>query len=215
MIITVLDVETTGLLPDSDRIIEFGSVSFDYSGKEVYESNFIIRPHRNSCYVPFEAFKIHGISEDYIREHGQQWSNVASNVYEIINRSDSLCAFNHEFDMAFVENALAGVGLMFPKKKWVDPLSMAQRFIPYSVSPKKNLAALCRVFDVNLEGAHRAVHDSRATGELLFKMLKELDIKIEDMVDNNVKMFGKYHTSVKHFDPMEALYSGLPKKSIK
>lgn len=215
MIITVFDVETTGLLPDSDRIIEFGSVSFDYDGKEVYEFGSIIRPRRNSCYVPYEAYKIHGISEEFIEEHGKLWSDVSVNIHKIFSRSDALCAFNKDFDISFIKNGLKGVDLEFPNKPCIDPLSMAQRFIPYSTSPKKNLAALCRMFDINLSDAHRAVYDSRATGQLLFKMLKELDIKIDDMVDNKVKMFGKYHTSVKHFDPLEALYSGLPKKSIK
>lgn len=217
MIVTVLDVETTGLIPDSDRIIQFGATIIDTSTeKEIDAVNIIIKPRKNSCYVPYEAYRVHGISEEYIKANGKLFKSVYKTIESTISRADVVCAYNHSFDKAFIEHALLGMGTRIPDKDWIDPLLIAQRFIPYSVAPKKNLLAMCAMFDVplNKEDAHKADADARATGILLFRMLKELDISITNVLDPTFKMYGKYHTSQKHFDPMESLYSGLPKKSI-
>ena len=215
MRITVFDVETTGLNPKTDRMVEIGIVHFD-DFKERGSYGRIIRPYRNSCYVPYEAYVVHKISEEMIRRDGVLWTSIAEKVREELASADYWCAFNAEFDVGFIGEAMAGVGIELDPKPIIDPLKIAQRFIPYSVMRKKRLVDICDKFGILLDEAHRAVQDSRATGHALFALLDELELlnKIDELTKHHPLCWGKFQfEEQQHVDPFLALYNGLPRKS--
>jgi DNA polymerase III epsilon subunit-like protein len=215
MKLIVYDVETTGLIAESDRIVEFGATLLD-SGKEVASYNWIIRPYRTSCFVPAGAEKIHGISKQMIEKDGVLFSTIGKQLQDILENADVHCAFNETFDRGFMKCALEGIGLNFPVRPVIDPIRIAYRFIPYDVLRKKRLIDLCNFCGITLEDAHRAEHDARATAKLLLKMCDELEVSLEDLLmDSPSKLLGKFHLQQPHLDPIVALYSGLPKKIYK
>ena len=92
MKLIIFDVETTGLIAETDRIVEFGAVTL-HNSKEISSFNRIIRPYRRSCFVPFAAEKVHGISKEMIERDGVLWSTIGQEIFSILNESDTHCAF--------------------------------------------------------------------------------------------------------------------------
>ena len=62
----VLDTETTGLDPkDGHRVVEIGCVELNYHVPTGKELHIYINPERD---MPEEAFKVHGLSADFLRD---------------------------------------------------------------------------------------------------------------------------------------------------
>ena len=211
MKICAFDVETTGLCPKTDRIVEIGIVTFvDLVVQSRY--NQIVRPSKNSCYVPLEAERIHGISEQMIINKGKLWLDIAHEVKDILESADIWCAYNADFDIGFVRSAMEGVGLTIKNIPVVDPFRIAQRFIPYSVLRRRNLGAVAKFFGIELEKAHRASEDAAATGAIFRKMCEELDLEPGELVGARPTKLGKWILEEEYVDVFRSTYSCLPRK---
>ena len=79
-----------------------------------------------------------------------------------------LVAHNASFDMAFFRRAFRDANLPF-EYPVLDTLTLSRNF--YKGQKSHKLGALCKFLGVSLTNAHRAVHDARATGEVLLKTL--------------------------------------------
>ena len=98
----VLDTETTGLDPNQgDRIVEIGAVELWNhipTGKTYHQ---YINPERN---MPNEAFQVHGLGDDFLRDK-PVFSNIAADFVEFI--ADSKLVIHHaSFDMRFLNAEL-------------------------------------------------------------------------------------------------------------
>jgi DNA polymerase-3 subunit epsilon len=99
-----LDLETTGLNPERDEIIEIAMVPFEYSS-----DGRIFKVHGAFCEfqepgsgsIPAEITRITGITDDMVR--GQKIN--ADRVAEIVASASLLIAHNASFDRKFVEKA--------------------------------------------------------------------------------------------------------------
>ena len=58
------DLETTGLSPDFNRIVEVGAVRFRLDGTEMDRMEQLVDPR---CAIPDDVTKIHGITDDMVR----------------------------------------------------------------------------------------------------------------------------------------------------
>lgn len=214
MRIAYFDLETTGLDEQMHRICEVGLI-IEESGKELLAYNKLVRPYRTSCYMPTEAYRVHGISEQDLRADGVLWSSIAKEYHDHLKSCDVICAYNSSFDIKFLTEAFSGVDLSFPEKDVIDPLHILYRFVPQSLMRKKNLGAAAKRYEISYDGAHRAVQDCRILALVLKGIMSELDIKsIEDLIGNKPLGWGKNKfKNVRRFDPFEALYNGLPKKT--
>ena len=101
----VLDTETTGLDPNQgDRIVEIGAVELWNhipTGKTYHQ---YINPERN---MPNEAFQVHGLGDDFLRDK-PVFSSIASDFVEFIADS-KLVIHNASFDMRFLNAELSWV----------------------------------------------------------------------------------------------------------
>jgi DNA polymerase III alpha subunit (gram-positive type) len=204
MMMSVFDLETTGLYKDSCDIIEVGIVNFDMeSGRELEAWGTLVRP---TGYISREIEELTGIKNDVVMREGKRWKEVAGEVYSRLSKADVWCAYNSSFDLGFIESSFGRVGLNMPSRPVVDPFHVAQRFVPYSALSSKSLGKVAAFFGVNLERAHRAVDDSRATGELLYKMCERIGVNVVDLIDAKPLCLGEFNIGL---DPFEALYSGF------
>jgi len=93
----VLDTETTGLDPNQgDRIVEIGAVELWNhipTGKTYHQ---YINPERN---MPNEAFQVHGLGDDFLRDK-PVFASIAADFVEFIADS-KLVIHNASFDMRF------------------------------------------------------------------------------------------------------------------
>ncbi len=149
-----LDLETTGLDPKRDAIIEIGCVKF--RGTEIVDEwHSLVNPGRK---LPFVITQITGIADRELIGKPRV-SEVLGPLSRFIGTSP-IAAHNASFDLGFLREA----GLTFLGSA-LDTFEIASIVLPGRSS--LSLGNLAAEFDIDLANAHRAPDDARATGKLL------------------------------------------------
>jgi DNA polymerase III epsilon subunit family exonuclease len=150
------DLETTGLFPVVNRIVEFGAVRFQIDGRELDTFEQLVDPE---CPIPPRVTGIHGITDAMVRGK-PTLPLVLPAFFDFLGRSDAiLLAHNASFDLGFLAFAAAKTGLALPTNPIIDTLDLARTCVRGAPS--------CRLEDlvVHLGLAdsedHRALSDSR------------------------------------------------------
>jgi DNA polymerase-3 subunit epsilon len=162
----VLDTETTGLDPaKGHRIIEIGCVELYNSIPTGQSFHVYLDPERD---IPEEAFRVHGISADFLA--GKPiFASICTEFSKFIEGS-KLVAHNAEFDVRFINAELALVGIApIDPSLVVDTLALARRKFPGSAN---SLDALCQRFGVDV--SRRTKHGALLDAELLAEVYAEL-----------------------------------------
>lgn len=158
-----LDLETTGLDPDRNEIIEIAMVPFEYSsdGKifTVHEA-FSQFQEPKSGTIPKEITRITGITNDMVRGKNIDGEKVA----EIASSAALIIAHNAGFDRKFAEKAFE----VFSTKAWACTMTQIRWAEESFESTKLEYLAMKSGFFYD---AHRATVDCHAAIELLSKPL--------------------------------------------
>lgn len=162
----VFDTETTGLDPkDGHRVVEIGCVELLNHLPTGNDKQWYVNPERD---MPEEAFRIHGLSEEFLREH-PVFGEVAQDFLDYIGEA-KLIAHNAMFDLKFINAELVGTGApKIERKRMIDTIVLAREKIP---GAQYSLDALCRRFGIDLE--RREKHGALLDSELLAEVYLEL-----------------------------------------
>jgi len=163
--IVVLDIETTGLMPQrGHRIIEIGAVALE-EYRIVAEFNSLIRVQRH---IPRHVQKIHGISDDMLQESPGPES-VLPQFNDFIHQS-TLVAHNAKFDLAFLRIELARFGLSLTHHA-LCTLALSRKYYPFLPNHKLETVArhLLGELPANMQ-RHRALDDARLTAMVWMAM---------------------------------------------
>jgi len=109
--IAFIDVETTGLSPYSDRIVELSILKIHPDGTEEYKS------HRVNPGIPItaSAADIHGITDEDIANE-PKFQQYAASVRDFIGECD-IAGFNIiRFDLPFLEAEFKRAGVEFSRR---------------------------------------------------------------------------------------------------
>jgi len=158
----VVDVETTGLSPRSDRVLEVAVVRVDARGGVVDEWSTRLDPEG-----PVGATHIHGIRpEDVVGAplFRQLAGHVASRFSGL-----PVVAHNARFDLAFLRAEFQRAGWDMPYLPAFCTLDASYHYLPDL--DRRRLADCCWATGVRLDGAHSALGDARATAGLLQRYL--------------------------------------------
>lgn len=159
------DLETTGVSVSSDRIVQIGMVKYYADGRESEEKNKLINP---TIHIPEEASKIHGITNEMVKDE-PTFKQISKGLLSFIGDAD-LCGFNsNRFDvpMLLEEFYRAGIEFDMTNRNSIDVWRIFQKMEP------RNLKAAYKFYcNKNLEGAHDAINDIRATAEILERQLE-------------------------------------------
>jgi DNA polymerase-3 subunit epsilon len=172
--LAVLDVETTGLDPQNDRVIEVGIVRFE-KGEVVERYGQLIQPGRD---IPEEVSKITGIQGNDL-EGQPSFEQVAQDVCGRLEGA-IVVGYNLPFDRAFVTQELNRCGYSWPDTQELDPLVFVRQL--HKGQGSKKLGAACARMGIDLENAHRAADDADATGKLLLALAEQLPDSMEDLL---------------------------------
>lgn len=162
----VLDTETTGFDPESgDRIVEIGAVELIGHMPTGNTYHQYINPKRD---MPEDAFKVHGLSEEFLRDF-PVFEEIAPAFLEFIGNS-TLVIHNASFDMKFLNAELGWAGFpTLPYKRALDTLDVARKKFPGSPA---SLDALCRRFSI--DNSSRTLHGALLDSEILAEVYLEL-----------------------------------------
>ena len=179
---SIIDVETTGLSPRSNNIIEIGIVKV--TGLKIIDSfHSMINPGKP---IPYFITQFTGISNDDVYE-APFFEDAAGDILNFIS-DDIIGGHNFSFDKSFLRKEFLYAGRDLLYNKDVCTLKLARRMYPELKS--KSLSNMCKHFNLHNEDSHRALSDAKVTAQLLIKMIKELKKKegistVEDLLNFN------------------------------
>jgi DNA polymerase-3 subunit alpha (Gram-positive type) len=157
------DIESTGLNPKYEKIIEIGAIKVR-DGNITDTFNTFVNPGKSLPDRIVDLTKIRNedvMDAPYIEEVIEEFINFTGN--------DVLLGHNLLFDFSFIKKAAVNYKLTF-EKSGIDTLKIARRFLNNLESRK--LGVLCDYYNIHLD-AHRALNDAIATHELYLKLVSD------------------------------------------
>lgn len=162
----ILDTETTGLEPtDGHRIVEIGALEMKNKVVTGNKFHFYLNPERD---MPTEAYRIHGISGEFLKTK-PLFIEIVDEFLEFIGNS-RLVIHNAPFDIKFLNHELSRVSKpSLEQVRAIDTLVMARKMFP---GARSSLDALCKRFKVDNSG--RQMHGALKDAALLADVYVEL-----------------------------------------
>lgn len=159
--IIVLDIETTGLMPGKDEIIEIGAVRIE-SGKITESFQTFVRPSKD---VPHNIQELTGISNAMVA-NAPLPADALQAFLDFAN-GGVWVAHNASFDFGFIRNGAQKHLNIQLEPALLDTLSLARVLWPGWKNHK--LGTAVKELGITLDNHHRANDDARATAEILIK----------------------------------------------
>ena len=164
----VFDIETTGLSPKFNKIIEIGAVRIKDGKIQDTYSRFV----NPEVPIPYSITKLTSINDGMVME-APTIEEILPEFLEFVGDA-ILVAHNASFDTGFIKEFAKRQGLEF-NSTIVDTMTLAHILIPEL--GKYTLDRLCKQFNVSLENHHRACDDAAATAEIFVKMVRMIKEK--------------------------------------
>ena len=192
-----LDLETTGLSPGKDKIIEIGAVKTDSNGNQIEEFNSLVNP---GILINDFIENLTGISNDDVLS-SLKFVDIVDEFQSFLDDS-IIIGHNIEFDLRF----LSEEGLKL-NNKFVDTWRFSQIMLPDLLD--LSLGSICNYLDINQQNAHRALSDAKFTLEvflLLSEKYKNLDNKLQTAICNIIsgkdnELFFLFNSVLNEVDP--------------
>ena len=185
----VFDLETTGLSPECEEIIEIGGVKL-MNGEIVNTFSQFVKPSKP---ISAEITHLTGIDNKMV-EDADTIEKVLPQFFEFCGSKNHtpniLVAHNAKFDTGFVKAAAEKLELGF-NFEVRDTLEMSRALFPQEKSHK--LDFMCARLGVSLENHHRALDDATATALAFVEMSKikeqrENNFPSEYVIDKNPEL---------------------------
>jgi len=163
----VLDTETTGLDPaDGHRIVEIGAVELMNHMPTGRFYHQYINPQRS---MPAEAFRVHGLGDDFLRDK-PVFTEIVDEFVTFLGDA-RLVIHNAAFDMAMINAEFGRLGRpQLPMERAFDTVRLARERFP---GAQASLDALCKRFgiDLSVREKHGALLDSELLAEVYLELL--------------------------------------------
>jgi len=174
--IVALDIETTGLDPQKDTIIEVGAVRFN--GKRV-EDRFsqLVNPGRP---IPAQITQLTGITNDMVRNQPPM-SAVIQPLVDFIGNAPIL-GHRIQFDLGFIKK-----WQHFPYNAVIDTYELAAVLMP--TASRYGLGSLCQQLGIfSTEPFHRASNDAEMTSQVYLKLVEKAFELPRSLIEEFVRM---------------------------
>ena len=158
-----LDVETTGLNPQNDDVIEVAVIVFN-EREEISRYSQLVRPRRS---IPLQISRLTGITQDMLDE-SPRFGDIVDELAAAIG-DRPIIGHNISFDMSM----LAGEGFK-PDNRLIDTYTLATGLL--TDIPNFQLGTIAEYFDYQIseEDRHRALGDTAATVHVFQQLLAKL-----------------------------------------
>ncbi len=185
--IIFFDLETTGTSVSNDRIVEISIVKLFPDG-HVVEKTRRINPE---MHIPESSTAIHHITDEDVANE-PTFRQIANSLLQFISGCDVAGFNSNRFDIPLLDAEFerANIDFDFGRVRFIDVQN-----IYHKKEPRTLVAAYRYYCDKNLEDAHSALADTRATMEVLLAQLE----KYEDL-PTDVNGLSDYATISKNVD---------------
>jgi DNA polymerase-3 subunit epsilon len=166
------DIESTGVDPETARIVTADVARIEPSGKVVEPRSYLADP---GVEIPAEATEVHGITTEHARKHGMDPADL---VLLLVDDLESpwregipVVAFNAVYDLTVVDRELRrhhGRPLAITGGV-LDPFVIDKAVDRYRKGSRK-LGDVCKHYGLTLDNAHNSAADAEATGLVMLKM---------------------------------------------
>lgn len=170
----LLDIETTGLSPTYEDIIEISAIKVR-NGKAVDTFSQLINIGRP---LPPFISALTGITDSMLA-NADTAENVLSRFLDFIG-SDILMAHNANFDINFLYDKCFEKLGYFLYNDFVDTLKIARKLLPDL--PSRSLDSLAAYYCLPPRQTHRALGDCEMTLECFFRMKKQAQKTKEELL---------------------------------
>ena len=177
-----LDLETTGLDPKVDKIIEIGAVRVE-KGEITDTFQSFVNPGRM---LPSKIIELTGIRDEDL----QNAPSMDEVLPDFLEFAGDLCLLGHSvlFDYSFMKKAVVNKdGKNKYEREGIDTLKIARKHLASLES--RRLSYLCAYYEIE-QKAHRALEDAVATHKLYWKLAEDF-----------------YKENEKDFEPQKLIYN--------
>jgi predicted DnaQ family exonuclease/DinG family helicase len=182
-----LDLETTGLDPARDRVIEVGAVAFTLE-RVTTTLERLVDPGRS---VPETVLRLTGIRPEELR--GAASAESALRELAEFLRGRQPVGHGARLDVDF----LAAAGLWDPSTEILDTLDVARILLPSAAS--HSLPLLATEMGFIQPRPHRALDDADATRQLLLRLREEAAVLDETLKESMLALVAPYEWSIARF----------------
>ena len=190
-----LDTETTGLsFTEGHKIVEIACVETKDLIATGNVFHKLINPERS---IPDEAFKVHGFSENFLKDK-ETFSQIADEFLNFI-KNKKIIIHNSSFDLGFLNGELELIQKNKIEKNFViDSLEVARNKFP---GVSNSLDALCKRFNIDLSRRkkHNALLDCDLLREVYINLLdaKEPKFNLSSIsVEKNINEAKDYNKTI-------------------
>ena len=217
----VLDLETTGFSPVTEKITEVGIMKIK-NGEVIDSFSCFVNPEKP---IPERVVEVTHITDDMVKD-AETIDKVFPKILEFCKDS-VIVAHNASFDVGFLKHVAKELGYEFDFT-YVDTLALSRKIFPEL--KKHKLGKIAEYLKIKVEVAHRALDDVDTTVKVyneMIKILKErgaktvedIDLKAQDeeAKKNEYKTLRPYHAIIlaKNYVGLKNLYKLVSLSHIK
>ncbi|WP_109472990.1 DEDD exonuclease domain-containing protein [Ornithinimicrobium cavernae] len=182
----VVDLETTGGSPADCGITEIGAVKVR-GGEVIGEFQTLVRP---STAIPAFITVLTGITNAMVADAPRIESALPG--FLEFARGSVLVAHNAGFDIGFLKAAAHQTGHAWPGFAVLDTVRLARQLVHRDETPNHKLSSLATLFGATTTPDHRALHDARATVDVLHGLIE----RVGNLGVHTLEELQSYHSRV-------------------
>ncbi len=196
------DIESTGADVVKDRIMQIAMIKYPKDGSAPIEKNILMNPQYP---IKPDAIKVHGITVEMVRNK-PTFKEYAVELMDFLENCDLAGYNSNRFDIPMLTEEFDRVGINFSMqgRRLIDALQ-----IFYKMEPRTLKAALKFYCGKELENAHDAMSDTKATADVFWGQLERYqgvdyidrdDNLIEAPVKNDMQAIHDFLSDNKNVD---------------
>ena len=158
-----IDIETTGLDPEKDEILEIAAIKYI----ENNEAEIFSRVVKVQNPLTKEISELTGITDDFLLKNGMDIETALKDFWNFVGRA-KLVGYNISFDMSFLRNASIEHKIKMQANKCIDILQLARRKVKGTKNYK--MSTVASELGIEMAQKHRAESDCRLAFEIYRKL---------------------------------------------
>lgn len=176
----VVDIETTGLNPKNDSIIEISALRFNNS-ELIDEYVTLVDP---GIHISSFISNLTGITDAMVE--GEDDISISIKEFQDFIQDDVIVGYNVGFDIGFLYDNLKVIHNEYLTNDYIDVLRLTRRLLAHL--PHHRQTDIAQYYGIDIDGAHRAKKDCMICQKIYEKMKEEI-LKRETSLEDFSKTF--------------------------